>query len=87
LASQVVSKATLNVASQARAQALLHPKFWAQTAQVLSLQAPQLAYFASSQASTPAVKLNTRAFFARLNQWNRRRDNTPAAFLRLGNGI
>jgi hypothetical protein len=80
-------KVTSNVALQAQALGLSLPKYLVQTVQVLSLQVLPLACFVMTQASTVAANLNTRVSFAHLNQWNRRWGNTPAAVLRLENGI
>ncbi len=83
----VVLKATLNVASQVQVQAWSHQKCWAQTAPAQSSQVLPLACCATTQASTAAANLNTRAPLARTYQWNRRRSVPAAAVLRFGDGI
>ncbi len=87
LALPVVLKATWSVASQAQALALSLQKYWVQTAQARSWPVLPLACSATTQASTAAANLNTRAPLARTYQWNRRRSVPAAAVLRFGDGI
>jgi hypothetical protein len=58
----------------------------ARTAQVQSLLAQQLAYFATTQVSTAAVKVDNSARHGRINSKDRRRGLTPAAVLCFGDG-
>ena len=84
----VAWKATWSAVLQAQARVLSLLKFLAQTAQVQSLQALPLAYFATTQASTAAAKLNTtRTVFVRTDHRNRRGGYAPAAVLHFGDGI
>lgn len=69
---QVASKVTSSAALLVQAQASWLQKCLAQTAQVQCLLAPQLACFATTQASTAAVKLNNCALSGRINFGNRR---------------
>lgn len=74
---QVALRATQSVASQAQALALLPQKYWALTAQALSLPVLPQACFATTQAST--LVSNTPALSGRHHPANRRRGPSPAA--------
>ncbi len=76
---QVALRATQSVALQAQALALLPQKFSALIAQARCLPVQLLACFATTQASTAAVKVDTRAHHGRINSGNRRWGHTPAA--------
>ncbi len=76
---QVASKVTQSVALLAQAQVWSQLKFSALTALVQCLQAPLPACFATTQASTAAVKLDNRALPGRINFGNRCWGYTPAA--------
>ena len=75
----VALKAIWSAALPARAQVLSRQKCLARTAQGQYLQVRQQAYFATTQASTAAAKIDNRAHSGRINNRNRRRGDTPAA--------
>lgn len=86
LALLAVSKATLNVALWAQAQAWSHPKYWVLTVPVQFLLAQPQVCFATTQASTLVSKVNMRATAARRYEMNRRPGITPAAIFCFGDG-
>ena len=80
----VASKATWNAAWPVQAQALSQPRFWALTQLGQCLPVLLLAYCATTQASTAAVKLDNRAHHGRVTFRNRRRGHAPAAVFCFG---
>lgn len=76
---QVALRATQSVALQVPVLALLPQKFSALTAQAQCLLVQLLACFATTQASTAAVKVETPAHHGRINFGSRHRGQPPVA--------
>lgn len=81
---QVALKVTQNAALPVQVRALLPQKCWAQIAQAQCLLVQPSAYFATTQVSTAAAKLDNRAHLGRTMNKDRRRGFAPAAVLRFG---
>lgn len=81
---RVALKATQSGALRAQVQVSWPQTFWARTAQGQCSRGLPLAYFATTQVSTAAVKIDNRARHGRVINKNRSRGHAPAAVLRFG---